>query len=92
MLINLSTVIFTYKPKYTSIYTSSIFMNTQNYIHKTFIPSFLSIVHSDIKTTILNTCKQIYALVLIEIYIVTYVYKKTKPTFPHHTEHLQKYC
>ena len=67
-------------------------MNTHNYIHKTFILSFHSIVHSDIKITILNTCKRIYVLVLIEIYIVTYVYKKTKPTFPHNTEHLQKYC
>ena len=89
ILLNLSTVIFTYKPKYTSIYTSSIFKNTHNYIHKTFILSFLSIVHSDIKITILNTCKQIHVLVLIEINIITYVYKKTKPTFPHHTEHLQ---
>ena len=67
-------------------------MNPHNYIQKPFNLSFLSIVHSDIKITILNTCKQIYAFVLIEIYIVTYVYKKTKPTIPHHTEHLQKYC
>ena len=49
-------------------------MNT----HKTFILSFLSIVHSDIKITILNTCKQIYVLVLIEINIVTNIYIKNK--------------
>ena len=53
-------------------------MNTHNFIHKIFILSFLSIVHSYIKSTILNTCKQIYGLVLIETYIVThvYIYKK----------------
>ena len=53
-------------------------MNTHNYIHKTFILSFLSIVHSDLKIKILNTSKQIYVLVSIEIYIVTYVDKKNK--------------
>ena len=67
-------------------------MNTHNYINKTLILSFLSIDHSYINITILNTCKQIYVLVLIEIYIVTHVYKKIKPSFPHHTEHLQNYC
>ena len=67
-------------------------MNTHNYINKTLILSFLSIVHSYINITILNTCKQIYVLILIEIYIVTHVYKKIKPSFPHHTEHLKKYC
>ena len=51
-------------------------MNTHNYINKTLILSFLSIDHSYINITILNTCKQIYVLVLIEIYIVTHVYKK----------------
>ena len=51
-------------------------MNTHNYINKTFILSFLSIVHSYINIAILNTCKQIYVLVSIEIYIVTHVYKK----------------
>ena len=53
-------------------------MNTHNYINKTLILSFLSIVHSYINITILNTCKQIYVLVLIEKYIVTHVYKKNK--------------
>ena len=67
-------------------------MNTHNYINKNFILLFLSIVHSYINITFLNTCKQIYVLVLIGIYIVTHVYKKIKPSFPHHTEHLQKYC
>ena len=53
-------------------------MNTHNYINKTLILSFLSIDHSYINITILNTCEQIYVLVLIEIYIVTHVYKKNK--------------
>ena len=66
-------------------------MNTHNFIHTIFILSFLSIVHSYIKSTFLNTCKQIYGLVLIETYIVAHVYEK-KTSFPHHTAHLQKYC
>ena len=33
-------------------------MNTHNYINKTLILSFFSIVHSYINITILNTCKQ----------------------------------
>ena len=66
-------------------------MNTHNFIQKIFILFFLSIVHSYIKGTILNTCKQIYGLVLIETYIVTHVHKKIKTSFPHHTVHLQKY-
>ena len=78
ILLNLSTVIFTYKQIYIFIYTFIIHMNTHNYINKTPILSFLSIVHSYINITILNTCKQIYVLVLIEIYIVTHVYKKNK--------------
>ena len=53
-------------------------MNTHNYVNKTLILSFLSIVHSYINITIFNTCKQIYVFVLIEIYIVTHVYKKNK--------------
>ena len=78
ILLNLSSVIFTYKQIYTFIYTFIIHMNTHNYINKTLILSFLSIVHSYINITFLNTCKQIYVLVLIEIYIVTHVYKKNK--------------
>ena len=49
-------------------------MNTHDFIHKIFILSFLSIVHSEIKITFLNTCKQIYGLVLLETQI--HVYKK----------------
>ena len=60
-------------------------MNTHDFIHKIFILSFHSIVHSYIKSTILNTCKQIYGLVLIEKFIVTHVYKKIETSFPHHT-------
>ena len=70
---------YTYKQIYTFIYTFIIiYMNTHNFIHKIFILSFLSIVHSYIKSTILNTCKQIYGLVLIKTYIVTHVYNKIK--------------
>ena len=65
-------------------------MNTHDFIHKIFILSFLSIVHAEIKITFLNTCKQMYGLVLIKTYI--HVYKKIKTSFPHHTVHLQKYC
>ena len=50
-------------------------MNTHNFIHKIFI---LSIVYSYIKSTILNKCKQIYGLVLIETYIVTHAYIKNE--------------
>ena len=46
------------------------------FIHKIFILSFLSNIHSDNKITFFNTCKQIYGLVLIETYIVKHVYKK----------------
>ena len=56
-------------------------MNTHNYTNKTLILSFLSIVHSYINITFLNTCKQIYVLVLIAIYIVTHVYKKISQAF-----------
>ena len=37
----------------------------------------------------MNTCKRLYATVLIETYIVTHVYKKIKTSFPHHTVDLQ---
>ena len=53
-------------------------MNAHNFIHEIFILSFLSIVHSYIKSTILNTCMQTYALVLIETYIFTHVYNKNE--------------
>ena len=53
-------------------------MNTHYFIHKIFILSFLSNIHSDNKITFLNTRKQKYGLVLIETYIVTHVYKKNK--------------
>ena len=92
ILLNLSTVIFTYKQIYTFIYTFIIIcMNTHYFIHKIFILSFLSNIHSDNKITFLNTRKQIYGLVLIETYIVTHVYKKIKTSFPHHTVHLQNF-
>ena len=52
------------------------YMNTHDFIHKTFILSFLSIVQSYIKSTIMNTCKQTYILVLLETYIVKHVYRK----------------
>ena len=51
-------------------------MNMHEFIHKIFIPSFLSIIHSDIKITFLNTCKQKFVLVKIETYI--HVYEKNK--------------
>ena len=51
-------------------------MNTHDFILKIFILSFLSYIHSEVKITFLNTCKQIYGLVLIETYIVTHVYIK----------------
>ena len=51
-------------------------MNKHDFIHKIFILSFLSIVHSYIKSTIMNTCMQSYVLVLKETYIVKHVYKK----------------
>ena len=51
-------------------------MNTHDFILKIFILSFLSYIHSEVKITFLNTCKQIYGLVLIETYIVTHVFKK----------------
>ena len=53
-------------------------MNTHDFILKIFILSFLSYILSEVKITFLNTCKQIYILVLIETYIVTHVYKKNK--------------
>ena len=67
-------------------------MNTHDFILKIFVLSFLSYIHSMVKIKFLNTCKQIYGLVLIETCIVTHVYKKIKTSFPHHTVHLQKYC
>ena len=79
MLLILRTVIFTYKQIYTFIYTFIIIcMNTHYFIHKIFILSFLSNIHSDNEITFLNTCKEIYGLVLIETHIVTHVYKKIK--------------
>ena len=86
---------YTYKQIYTFIYTFIIiYMNTHNFIHKIFILSFLSIVHSYIKSTILNTCKQIHGLVLIKTYIVTHVYKKNKREAFHITLYICKwmYC
>ena len=75
--LNLRTVIFTYKQIYTFIYTFNIiYMNMHEFIHKIFIPSFLSIIHSDIKITFLNTCKQKFVLAKIETYI--HVYEKNK--------------
>ena len=47
-----------------------------DFIHNIFIPSFLSIIHSDIKITFLNTCKQNFVLVKIETYI--HVYEKNE--------------
>ena len=67
-------------------------MNTHDFILKIFILSFPSYIHSEVKITFLNTCKQIYGLVLIETYIITHVYKKIKTRFQHHTVHLQMYC
>ena len=93
ILLNLSTVILIFKQIYTFIYTFIIiYMNTHDFILRVFILSFLSYIHSEVKITFLNTCKQIYGLVLIETYIVTHVYKKIKTSFPHHTVHLQMYC
>ena len=51
-------------------------MNTHDFLLQIFIISFLSYIHSEVKITFLNTCKQIYGLVLIETYIVTHVYIK----------------
>ena len=65
-------------------------MNTHDFIHKIFILSFLSYIHSEIKNTFLNTCKEIYRLVLIETYIVTHVYKKNKRQAFHITLYICK--